>query len=134
MTVIVGQAPTQESFSMHESFFCARSEFFRRCMTGPWAERDLRLIKLPSDDPKTFSTYVNLVYTNLVATNASTDKKTTAAIADEVHELVKLYVLAEKLCNKAAKNATIGALLATLKETPSDEPKSNPGIHAVCCM
>lgn len=50
LTVVVGAEPNQKRFSMHESIICARSEFFRRAMTGDWLEKEQRLIKLPEDD------------------------------------------------------------------------------------
>jgi hypothetical protein len=120
LTVIVGKAPNQEDFSVHEGIICTRSEFFRRAMNGNWAESEERVVKLPDDDPEIFAAYINLVYTNNVATNETKEPKTTDQLSDEHIVLAKLYVLSEKLCDKAAKNAAINIVY-------SGTPKNAPG-------
>jgi hypothetical protein len=132
--VVVGKEPTQEHFSVHEGIMCARSEFFRRAMNGNWAERAERLIRLPEDDPEIFAIYVNLVYTNVVATRPAVEVKTTDIFTSEFIELSKLYVLAEKLCDIAAKNAAIESFMATAKERDSGNTQYNPSMSAAKIM
>jgi len=85
-------------------------------MNGNWAEREESLIKLPEDDPKIFATYINHVYTSTIATRATDEPRLGTIICDELVCLCKLYVLGEKLCDPAAKNATIEAILTASTE------------------
>jgi hypothetical protein len=103
-------------------------------MNGNWAERDERLVKLPEDDPEIFATYINFVYTNTVATSGAEDPKTHDALAAELITLSHLYVLSEKLCDTAAKNATIEATLAAAEEKDTDGKTSIHGWRSIRTM
>ncbi|KAF2827359.1 hypothetical protein CC86DRAFT_209933 [Ophiobolus disseminans] len=107
LTVVVGKEPNHKRFLVHEGLLCARFEFFKRAMNGNWAEREERLIKLPEDDPETFATYINVVYTNRVATNPSSEPKDAVMVGGELIHLCKVYVLGEKLCDIRTKNAAV---------------------------
>ncbi|KAH7085250.1 hypothetical protein BKA63DRAFT_13643 [Paraphoma chrysanthemicola] len=116
LIVVVGKEPNEKRFLVHEGFVCARSAFFQRAMNGPWAERDERIIKLPEDDPEVFAIYVNFVYTNTVATGPLERPIHRATARTEYMLLSKLYVLCEKLCDIAAKNAVLQAIRAVSSE------------------
>ena len=131
LTIVVGEEPGQKRFSVHESFICSRSEFFRRAMNGDWAEREERLVKLPEDDPETFGIYVNLIYTDSVATTVSDVSDAASACASEFVALSKLYVLSEKLCDNAAKNATVDALWNLKNDTAPGSTRYAPTHEAI---
>jgi hypothetical protein len=63
LTVRVGPEGSQQDFLLHQATMCKRSEFFNRALNGNWSEKKDRLVKLPEDDTKIFSLYVNLIYT-----------------------------------------------------------------------
>jgi hypothetical protein len=64
--------------------------------------------------------YLNIVYTNLLHTNPSEQPKTWEEIKSEYLVLGKLYVLCEKLQDRAAKNSVTQAILAVSKEKSAD--------------
>ncbi|KAF1949774.1 hypothetical protein CC80DRAFT_252780 [Byssothecium circinans] len=93
--------------------------FFRHAMTGDWAEKDERFVKLPEDDARVFEVYVNLVYTGKITTqhHTSGEESTTVALEAEYESLSQLYVLCEKLQDTAAKNSIIQAIVAVAGDT-----------------
>jgi hypothetical protein len=103
-------------------------------MNGNWAERDERLVKLPDDDPEVVATYINLVYTNNIATSPTEKPMDMNAILNEYIVLSKLYVLSEKLCDVAAKNAVINAILAVSWERASDGVIYSPSVPAIAII
>jgi hypothetical protein len=97
-------------------------------MSGNWAEKEQRLVKLPEDDPEIFAIYFNLVYTNRTATILSAvSPRERKEIGAEFDLLAKLYVLAEKLQDKNAKNTIVKALKATSLESDSAGNSYLPG-------
>lgn len=69
---------------------------------------------MPEYEPDTFAIYLNFIYTNNVATSLSDEPKTGVALGAEYDALCKLYVLCEKLCDIAAKNVSVEAILAAI--------------------
>ncbi|KAH7094896.1 hypothetical protein FB567DRAFT_15492 [Paraphoma chrysanthemicola] len=119
LTVAIGQAPNHKHFLAHQGIICARSAYFRRAMTLNTTERQQRLFKFPDHDPEVFAIYFNFVYTNTIATIQSDARKDDFAFGEEYTLLSKLYVLAGKLGDIAAKNATVEAILAVNNERDS---------------
>ncbi|KAI4921960.1 hypothetical protein J4E90_000388 [Alternaria incomplexa] len=111
VTIVVGREPHQQRFSIPEGIICARSEFFKRALNGNWAESEGRIVRFPEDNPEIFGIYMNLVYTGLVLTDTLESPKTVTTICDEFDVLGNLYVLCEKLQDRAAKNSAVESLL-----------------------
>ncbi|KAI4608684.1 hypothetical protein J4E80_008889 [Alternaria sp. BMP 0032] len=131
VTVVVGEEPKQQHFSVHEDIICARSEFFRRAMNGNWAESKERIVRLSEDRPKVFHIYINLLYTGRVVTDTLETPKTAKSIAAEMHILGQLYVFGEKLQDKAAKNSAIQSLLEVALEKDADGDQVNSPIATI---
>jgi hypothetical protein len=131
LTVLVGKEPNQQRFSIHESIICAQSDFFLRAMSGNWLEQEDRLVKFPEDDPEIFAIYINLVYTEQTATSPSVSPREQKTINDEYVLLAKLYVLAEKLQDKLAKNIIIMAIGAASMDPDSTGKCYIPGPKAI---
>lgn len=113
LKVVVGEEPLQKTFLVHEAIICERSEFFRRAMNGNWVESSERMVKLPEDSAEIFGTYINMVYTGMVATQLDdiTDEKLKRTnLSVECNYLCRLYVLAEKLQDALAKDSVREAL------------------------
>ncbi|KAF2827182.1 hypothetical protein CC86DRAFT_466009 [Ophiobolus disseminans] len=70
-------------YSVHQDLLTQRSEFFKRATTGSWREVEEKLTTFLDDDLNTFNWLL----------------------------LCRLYVLAEKLQDTAAKDATIDSML-----------------------
>jgi hypothetical protein len=92
-------APT---FSVHQELFTKRSEFFKLATSGSWRESKENTISFPEDDLDAFRVYLHLVYTNNVVSSGT--------MKNEWMLLCRLYVLAEKLQDAAAKDSAIDAM------------------------
>ncbi|CAA9965871.1 BTB/POZ domain containing protein [Pyrenophora teres f. maculata] len=110
--VIVGQAPDQKEFFVHEGLVCPRSEFFRKAMKGPWTEAQERKIDLEQEDPETFALYLELLYTGALPTKEDTELYA---------PLSKLYVLAEMLMDDTTKTIVLNAIQAQIEDGPEKD-------------
>jgi len=126
VTIIVGKEPGQQRFSIPEGVICARSEFFKRALNGNWTESEGRIVRFPEDNPEIFGIYMNLVYTGLVLTDNIDHPKSITIITNEFDVLARLYVLCEKLQDKAAKNSAVESLIEVSKETSEDKKFTAP--------
>jgi hypothetical protein len=122
--ILVGEE--ERVFLVHKSALTARSQFFKTAMGGKWQEAQDGVVKLPDDDGDTFALYEQLVYTGKVPAfddSEETERKVVTSYGrswidcvsnhckPEWELLSRLYVLAEKLQDLAAKNATVDAMI-----------------------
>jgi len=120
LTIRVGTETNKQEFVAHESFLTSRSEFFRRAMNGRWAEAESRVVMLPADEPQYFALYLNFVYTGQLNTMGKSKEELATLelseamkhIKQEYQDLFRLYILAEKLQDVAAKNAALTAAIS----------------------
>jgi len=101
LRILVGQGERQQPFWIHEDLLKSHSEFFKRAAKAEWSSDSNRTISLPDDDPGVFQMYAALTYSGVV-----TPKDWLIKFGD----LVKIYVLAEKLQDVWAKNHIIDAM------------------------
>jgi hypothetical protein len=119
LTIQVGKVPHNKSFVAHESFLTSRSEFFRCAMNGNWTESESRVVELPEGAPDVFAIYLDYAYTGQLTTMRKSKEELALlspeifikSIENEYFDLFQLYVLAEKLQDVAAKNATLTAAI-----------------------
>lgn len=116
LLVRVGCDAFQQDFLLHEGILCARSEFFRRALNGNWNEKKEQLVKLPEDDSQTFAFYVSFIYTNVVSDTKALQTMTPDGFQAHILAVVKLYVLAEKLQDRQAKNEALRTVLSDTAE------------------
>ncbi|RMZ70637.1 BTB POZ domain containing [Pyrenophora seminiperda CCB06] len=114
-TIRVGTETPHNDFLLPEGLVSARSEFFRKAMKGGWMEGQQKLIKLPEDEKAIVALYLHLVYTGDLIDDDDGVPTSSADYAKEKHQdrvltLVKLYVFAEKVQDKVAKNKSLEAL------------------------
>ncbi|KAH4220986.1 hypothetical protein HBI06_162130 [Parastagonospora nodorum] len=107
VTIRVGDSPEYIDFIAHESFLTSRSEFFRRAMNGSWTEAESRVVKLPEDEPAIFAIYLNLEELASLEFLAFSN-----LITPEYEDIFRMYVLAEKLQDKGAKNGALAAAVS----------------------
>lgn len=71
---------------------------------------------------------------NQVPTSAASEIKTPEALRNEFHELCVLYVLYEKLMDKAGTNLALRAIMSTGKEAASDGSRYAPKAGSIAAM
>jgi hypothetical protein len=114
-TITVGPSHSERTFYIHTGLLTHRSPFFKAALSGPWKESKSKIINLPADDPAVFAAWTQLAYTGRVVLP---DKKVTELYA----YIARLYVLAEKLMDTAAKNKCVLAMLAEHRQHPRSIP------------
>lgn len=112
INVWVGSNDSKRSFPVHKNLFASRSEFFKRAIKEPWTKPGEATICLPDDNPETFKLYMILTYSDQVAS-----KRERLFYINEWTSLTQLYVLAEKLQDRKAKNLIIDAMHEFLRNT-----------------
>lgn len=105
IVVIVGKEIHREEFSLHERLFTSHSKFLERAKIARLSPKSM--IILPEYDPSTFQLYVVLTYTGLLATKD---------LPEEWQSLVDVYILAERLEDKWAKNRVVDAMHSFVRE------------------
>jgi hypothetical protein len=128
LTVRVGKGQKRKDFTAHESFLTSSSEFFRRAMNGSWKEAKTRVIHLSDDNPNIFGLYLNFVYTGELTTTRTQQEESSGVdfntwalqIQQEYGDLFCIYVLAEKLQDISAKNATMRAAISVTQTVHPD--------------
>ncbi|KAJ4359423.1 hypothetical protein N0V95_002170 [Ascochyta clinopodiicola] len=96
----------EQDFYVHEDFFKDRSKFFK-AEASKYHTAIFRRVDLLDVRPEVFAIYINLLYTNKLATKGP----------KEWHWLCRLYILAERLQDVKTKNLTIDGMLLCLQET-----------------
>ncbi|KAF2747571.1 hypothetical protein M011DRAFT_47949 [Sporormia fimetaria CBS 119925] len=117
--VIVGTEPDQKQFSVHEPMLVIRSKFFQAALSEHWAESESRIIKLEDVDPEVFRNYLNLVYRGRLPVSVPGSspkgidkvKEDVLAVSNQMWEsLVDIYLLAERILDRSAKNQIVSVL------------------------
>jgi hypothetical protein len=112
----VGMGEQQRAFAVHENILAARSKEFKNILANAAIEHGQKTIHLSDVDPEVFALYVQLLYTGHIPS-----KSKNALDVNEYTPLCKLYLIAYKLQDIAAQNATVDAMHAKYHE-PSVGP------------
>jgi hypothetical protein len=116
-----------EVFFVHENIISARTEYFIDTLQNFKKGAQVKVVRLPGEDPEIFTLYVQLVYTNVIPyiidTGEGDDWECRSdhnsgyhqTCHDEYNILCRLYVLAETIEDTKAQNATISALFSKIK-------------------
>ncbi|KAF2846056.1 hypothetical protein T440DRAFT_511196 [Plenodomus tracheiphilus IPT5] len=100
-------------FPVHQSLLCSRSELFKSLFEnvgGPSHILKEEALCLPERQPEDFRRYLNLIYANQLVTKGP----------GEWEKLCRLYLLAEKMQDRAAKNTVVDGMHTFLFELVSD--------------
>lgn len=117
----LGKGDNVQSLWAHKDLLRSKSEFFANALNGRSQEADENVVKLPDDDVEIFELYIQLLYTGKIP--SITDIAATAGdpvyiISSEHCRLCNLYVLAEKLQDRTAKDTIIDAVVEAAAEDP----------------
>jgi hypothetical protein len=107
----VGMGEQHRTFAVHENILAARSKEFKSILANTAIDHDQKTIQLNDVDPEAFSLYVQLLYTGHIPS-----KPENVLDANEYTPLCKLYLIAYKLQDIAAQNATVDAMHAKSQE------------------
>ena len=126
--ILVGKAPLQKHFTLHNDLFLPRSEFFRAARSAAWREDSQEPTTLDDDDddPEVFSNYLRCVYLGDMAPLSDDDISKDEAAVEHFNSLAKLWVLADKLGDLQAANLVVDEFISY-----SDETRLIPPAHTM---
>ncbi|PYH44033.1 BTB/POZ domain-containing protein, partial [Aspergillus saccharolyticus JOP 1030-1] len=102
ITILVGKE--KQALTVHECLARASSPFIDRALTAAWAEHRNRTIRLPDDEHEIVVLYVHWLYCGKLPVISDAYKV-------EYTQLVKAYILGDKLLSTEFQHSVIGALI-----------------------
>lgn len=114
VTIRVGKESASQDFMVHENLMVARSPFVRTALNNDWKEAKSRVIPMPEDQPETFSTYQQWLYSGKLF---SRHDEGTIEDAAEYELLVKAYILGEKLMDSRFQDTILDCIVQKLRKT-----------------
>ena len=110
--------PDEAKFTVQKTFLTKSSAFFETCCNGKWKEGETKTIPLPEDDPETFSTYLQWLYTGEVVVADGQDEDVPKDLETRVERTRPYYMsimalagFADKYNDVAFSNAVNDLLL-----------------------
>ncbi|OOQ83208.1 hypothetical protein PEBR_36322 [Penicillium brasilianum] len=119
--VVGGEVKT---FSVHEALVRTYSSFFDKAMAGEWKESVQRTIKLPDDEPKILALYIYWLYYGTLPVFCDEPGRLGNS---EYLDLVKAYVLGEKLLDTRFQDTAIDAIVEKSRSNAKDGKRWFPG-------
>jgi hypothetical protein len=98
----------EQIFSVHEGIIRASSSFFDKAVAGEWKESVQRTINLPDDEPKILKLYIHWLYYGTLPVFCD---EPGLLGNSEYLDLVKAYVLADKLLDTRFQDTAIDAII-----------------------
>lgn len=106
-----------EVFGVHERLIRAYSPFFDKAMSGNWQESSRRAVELPDDEPTIFQLYIHWLYYETLPVFCNEPGLSGNA---EYLELIKAYILGDKLMDSKFQDAVIDAIIEKSVSKASD--------------
>lgn len=119
--LVVGDAESV-TLRVHHSIAIKSSRFLQRALTGNWKEAEERTVRFPDLETEVFRVYLHWAYTNTISTSDDNNGD-----SDEYLLLAKLYVLGERLLDKAFQEAAIMAFVENADCYGANDKKHLPG-------
>lgn len=104
---------------VYPDIICEKSKFFRAACSERWSEGQNKIVRLPEQEPSTFQSYLDWVYSGQV----TVDKK---SIHSTLFDLIDLYLLGDFLDDVKLRNKCTKALTAYSAKHPM-----NPGPECI---
>jgi hypothetical protein len=118
----------QQGFSVHERLLRASTSFFDKAMAGDWKESQQRTICLPDEEPRIFSLYAHWLYWGTLPVVGD---ETGAPGDPEYVDLVKAYVLGDKILDSKFQDTAIDAIVEKSKSVGTDGVRRYPNGWAI---
>lgn len=114
----------EKTFSVHEALVRTYSSFFAKAMAGEWKESLQRTIKLPDDEPKILALYIYWLYYGTLPVLCDEPGRLGNS---EYLDLVKAYVLGDKLLDTQFQDTAIDAIVEKSRSNAKDGKRCFPG-------
>lgn len=102
--------------------------FFDKAMAGDWKESQQRTIQLPDDDPGIFALYVHWLYCGTLPVVCD---KSGSPGDSEYMDLVKAYVLGDKILDSRFQDTVIDAIVEKSQSKGKDWKYWHPNIDVI---
>lgn len=110
VTLLVG--PHEEQLAAHESCITRNSDFFKAAMKKEWIEGQTRTITLPEEtSTESFVNYLNFSYHGKLPTEDIKACFGEDSVDSPYNELGKLYVIGERMIDRAVQDAVVREFL-----------------------
>lgn len=102
-------------------------------MSGSWKESEEQTLNLPEDDPNIFALYSHWLYVGQIPVIVQSGTKEEIANDNykEYYDLVKAYVLGDKLLDDRFRNSTIQAIIKKATTPCADGQRHYPGADVI---
>jgi hypothetical protein len=133
VTLLVG--PDEQKFIIHESCIARNSDFFKAALKKEWAEGQTRTVKLPDEHClDTVVHYLNFAYHGKLPTQDIITNFPGGLCPDPYPSLAKIYVLGERMIDKAVQHAAIKEFIRLSSLKNKDNQRSFPGAQATTVL
>ncbi|RAL12597.1 BTB/POZ domain-containing protein [Aspergillus homomorphus CBS 101889] len=122
VSIVVG--PKKELYRVHPGLARTSSPFIDKALTGTWKEQANHTIQLPNEEPEIFGTYVQWLYFGTLPVIGG-------GAEPEFLQLVKAYVLGNKLLDTGFQNALIDAIIERRRAKNADGRCSAPTMATI---
>jgi hypothetical protein len=131
--VTITVEPSKKPFYVHESLIYASSLFFNKAISRSWKESEEHAFKLPEGNPQIFALYSHWLYVGQipVIVQNSTKKEVANNNYKEYYDLVKAYVLGDKLLDVKFQDSTIQAIVKKSAAPGTDGQRHYPGAGTI---
>ncbi|RAK77502.1 BTB/POZ domain-containing protein [Aspergillus fijiensis CBS 313.89] len=119
--IVVGDE--QKIYNVHEGLVRASSPFFEKALAGEWKESAQRTIQLRDDEPEIVALYIHWLYCGKLAVCCGEPGRIPNS---EYLDLVKAYVLGDKILDTLFQDAIVDAIVESRRSTGQDETSSYP--------
>ena len=116
----------KKAYSVHESLVPASSPFLDKALSGKRKESALRTVHLPNDEPEMIAIYVHWLYRGTLPVSCDD-----SGIDTEYTNLVKAYILGDRLLDFKFQNAAIDAIIEKVRTPERDNTRWYPGLDVI---
>lgn len=120
LTIVINedQPDHTATFKVPVTLLTEKSEFFKAARRNEWKEASSRIVKIPEVDVNAFKAYIHWIYKEKVALRSqhalAGHSYTTAAAQPVLHDLVHLWLLADRLADTQLRNIAINAMVRVM--------------------
>lgn len=113
-TILVG--PEEQRFLVHTETL-REVPFFQKCLDSGMIQSQENLIRLPEDNAEAFAEVVKWMYKGALCSKVRGNVTITSEFDEDYLKMMRIHLLARKLCIEELQNSTTDGLLDVLLET-----------------